>query len=409
MCIPPTRGSCGTGYIAKWTCIIYLAGDNFLDWFTVQNLEEMRRANSSPDVRIVVLADRTDKGGHLYEIRGNYLVNISPEEIAPGWAGREINTGDPATLSAFGTWAVENLPAENYFLLLGGYGEGWMGLLHDFNDGTGKVDILTLEELEVALEDITRSIKKTNSKDSIDILGLDTCYMGMVEVLYQIGNRARYVIVSENEEALDGWPYDKVVEAFVHDPSRHASEIGSSIVNAYVNLVRDEKAYKIDNILTASLIDMEDFKRMIPLLETLAAELSNLMPSELMGIYEVDRLTNTFTVSAHIAGRYVPYSVHYDLGEFLRALIFKFDKYPSLCAKAKDLLGVISEAVIAERHQGVTGRELTLSGITIYSLGAEVEAYSKLPFSRRTRWDRFVEAKLGPLERAMGKGKNRLD
>ncbi|MFQ5956925.1 MAG: clostripain-related cysteine peptidase [Candidatus Brocadiales bacterium] len=404
LCALTTKGFCGEGHRAKWTCIIYLAGDNFLDWFTVQNLEEMRRAGSSYDVRVVVLADRTDKRGHLFEVRKGYLVGLPLEEIRPDWKDKEINTGDPRTLSAFASWAVENLPAENYFILLGGYGEGWTGLLHDFDDGTGTVDILSLDEMEVALADIAKSIKKTNGKDSIDILGLDSCYMGMVEVLYQIGDSARYVIVSENEEALDGWPYDEVIGAFVRGPDRPAWQLASSVVDAYVETVQGERADKINNILTASLIDMRGFKRLIPLLEALALELSDLLPLEIKDIFEVDRLTNTFTVSAHIAGRYVPYSVHYDLGDFLTALMVKFKRYPSIFAKAQDIRKALAEAVIRERHQDLVYRKLSLGGLTIYSLGAELEAYSKLPFSRRTHWNNFVEAKLKPLEKAAGKG-----
>ena len=395
--------------LAKWTCILYLAGDNFLDWFTVQSLEEMRAAGSSYDVRVVVLLDRTDRRGHLYEVRKNYLVSLPLEAVSPGWKGdRELNTGDPETLSTFASWAVENLPAENYFISLGGYGEGWMGLLHDMNNGSNKVDILGIDEMEEALTRITKSIKKTNGKDFIDILGLDTCYMGMAEVLYQVGDTARYVIVSENEEALGGWPYDEVLEAFIRGPDRPARELASSVVDAYVNQVRNEKAVKKDNMRTASLIDMKGFKKLVPGLEALALELSGMLPREIRKMIVADRLTSTFNVSAHIAGRYVPYSVHYDLGEFLKALMFTFsDGNPALCAKAENAMKALSGAVVKERHQEMAGRRLTLSGLTIYSMGAEVDDYAKLPFSRDTGWGRFVEAKLKPLEKAMGKKKEK--
>ena len=393
--------------LAKWTCIFYLAGDNFLDWFTRQNLERMKQVGSSQDVRVIVLSDRTDKGGHLYEVRKGYLVDLPMEAVKPEWKNEELNTGDPETLSTFTSWAVENLPAENYFILLGGYGEGWMGLQHDLDNGEGKVDILSIDELEEALTDITKSIKKTNGKDCIDILGLDACYMGMVEVLYQIGDRARYVIVSENEEALGGWPYDKVIGAFVKDPTRPAGELASSAVDAYIDPVQNEKAPKINTVYTASLIDTEGFKKLIPRLEALANELRDILPLEIKNILVVDRLTNTFTVSAHIAGRYVPYSVHYDLGEFLKAVTFTFNKHPSVCTTAEDVMEALAKAVVKERHQDLADRRLSLSGLTIYSMGAELEAYSKLPFSQKTGWNKFAEAKLKPLEKAMGEKSTR--
>ena len=115
----------------------------------------------------------------------------------------------------------------------------------------------------------------------------------MVEVLYQIGDRARYVIVSENEEALDGWPYDKVIGAFVKDPTRPAGELASSAVDAYIDPVQNEKAPKINTVYTASLIDTEGFKKLIPRLEALANELRDILPLEIKNILVVDRLTNT--------------------------------------------------------------------------------------------------------------------
>jgi hypothetical protein len=63
----------------------------------------------------------------------------------------------------------------------------------------------------------------------------------------------------------------------------------------------------------------------------------------------------------------------------------------------------LDKAVVKERHQEVAGRRLALSGLTIYSMGAEIEDYGNLPFSKKTHWAGFVEAKQRPLEEAMGK------
>ncbi|HHT9132845.1 MAG TPA: hypothetical protein ACFYED_10220, partial [Candidatus Tripitaka californicus] len=92
--------------LPKWTCIVYLAGDNFLDWFTQQNLEELREGHgtASYDVRTVVLVDKLDKGGHLYEVRNGYLLELPVEDIDPSWRGKELNTGAPQTLITFATW-----------------------------------------------------------------------------------------------------------------------------------------------------------------------------------------------------------------------------------------------------------------------------------------------------------------
>ncbi|MBI2560635.1 MAG: hypothetical protein HYW14_05840, partial [Planctomycetes bacterium] len=112
---PPQAGDAK----AKWTCIIYFAGDNFLDWFVSQNLDELRKLDSNHNVRAVVLADKTDNRGYLYEVKKECLAEIPLWRIEQSWDGKELNTGDPQTLATFACWAVERFPAENYLLLLG--------------------------------------------------------------------------------------------------------------------------------------------------------------------------------------------------------------------------------------------------------------------------------------------------
>lgn len=384
-----------TKTLPKWTCIIYLAGDNFLDWFTQQNLEELREGHgtASYDVRTVVLADKMDKGGHLYEVRNGYLLELPVEDINPSWRGKELNTGDPQTLITFATWVVENLPAQNYLLLLGGYGEGWMGMLHDLNDGQGMVDVLSLPELEEALGSIVKALKKVNGKDRIDILGLDACYMAMVEVLFSIKDYAHYVIASENEEALDGWPYGDVLTAFLEDPSRPAPHIASRIADAYVDTTSYSPA-RLDNILTVAVIDLAAFTEIMPPLGELALTLKSAFggsPQAVKRFKEVDMLTDSFTVSAHIAGRYIPYSMHYDLGSFLNALRLKFRDNPAINKKAVELQKALRKVVIKERHQDLPDRKPSLAGLTLFSMGAELEGYKELPFSIENPWYAFVE------------------
>jgi hypothetical protein len=388
--------------LPKWACILYMAGDNFLDWFTQQNLEELKEAGYGYDVRTVVLADRTDKGGHLYEVRKGHLLELPIEDVDPSWKGKELNTGDPQTLITFATWAVKNLPAQNYLLLLGGYGEGWMGMLHDFNNGQGAVDVLSLAELEEALAEIVKTVKRVNGKDRLDLLGLDACYMAMVEVLYSIKDYAHYVIASENEEALDGWPYGDVLMAFLEDPSRPAPEIASSIANAYIETT-SYLPTKLANILTITAVDLGAFTGVISPLGELALALKSTLSApgerEVKRFKEVDILTDSFTVSAHIAGRYIPYSMHYDLGSFLNALRLKFKDNPTINSKVKELQKALKKAVIKERHQDLPERKLSLGGLTLFSMGAELEGYKDLPFSRENPWYAFVEERVSLLGR----------
>ncbi|MFN3467520.1 MAG: clostripain-related cysteine peptidase, partial [Candidatus Brocadiales bacterium] len=262
------------------------------------------------------------------------------------------------------------------------------------------VDVLSLPELEEALDAIVRETKKVNGKDRIDILGLDACYMAMMEVLFSIKDYARYVIASENEEALDGWPYGDVLMAFLDNPSRPAHQIASSIADAYVDTTSYPPA-RLDNILTVAVIDLAAFTEVMPPLGELSLTLKSALgeSSQVMKKFkEMDILTDSFTVSAHIAGRYIPYSMHYDLGSFLNALRLKFRDNPAINRKAVELQKVLKKVVIKERHQDLPERKLHLGGLTLFSMGAELEGYKNLPFARENQWYAFVEERVSALD-----------
>ena len=82
---------------------------------------------------------------------------------------------DPNTLTDFIDWAVENYPAQNYFLILSDHGDGWEnGLLLDELNGR---HWMSTRQLQQAL---------TNADSPMTILGLDMCLEGDTEVAYQL-------------------------------------------------------------------------------------------------------------------------------------------------------------------------------------------------------------------------------
>ncbi|MGE4413619.1 MAG: clostripain-related cysteine peptidase, partial [Candidatus Caldatribacteriota bacterium] len=67
----------------------------------------------------------------------------------------------------------------------------------------------------------------------IDILGMDACYMAMVEVAYQIKDCAQIMVASEASIPGDGWQYDCILESLVANPDQSSEQFASEIVNCY--------------------------------------------------------------------------------------------------------------------------------------------------------------------------------
>jgi hypothetical protein len=84
---------------AKWTYMVYMAGDNNLSTAGDEDLKEMRQVGSSPDVNVLVQFDNAgDKGTRRFHIqRGG--INEKVEELG------ETDSGDPNVLMDFIAWS----------------------------------------------------------------------------------------------------------------------------------------------------------------------------------------------------------------------------------------------------------------------------------------------------------------
>ncbi len=378
------------GEDSEWTVLCYLAGDNFLDWFMKENLKEVIKTGSSDRVNVIVFMDTTDDDTKIFEVNKDDLIRIPSRIVNYSWSGSELNTGDPLTLTNFASWAVKKYPAKKYFLILGGYGEGWIGLMHDMNNGEGNTDVLSLEELEYALEDITKSIKDVNSKGKIDVLGLDACYMGMLEVMYQVKDYADYLVTSENEEALDGWPYDKLLEPIIDDPEMDGLQLASNIVDLYIDSVKGTPA-KMDNVLTLSVVNLGLIEEVVKEVDALSLLLLRLQKEKPRKIAFAEKVTNRFLISAHIAGKYVPYSVLFDLSDFVEYLKAGLVNNKEVSDLTQRLLELLSKAITKEKHQALKGKyDLGIGGIALYFAGMDTQSYRNNDFSVDTHWDEFI-------------------
>ena len=106
---------------ARWTFLVYMAGDNNLDGAALRDIAEMARAGSTNDVHILVQLDRLeDRKTRRFRItRGGGFKKDCIETFS------ETNTGDPKVLFSCCQWALEKYPADHYALILWNHGGGW--------------------------------------------------------------------------------------------------------------------------------------------------------------------------------------------------------------------------------------------------------------------------------------------
>lgn len=294
---------------AKWTVMVYLAGDNDLSAAGDRDLDEMRRVGSTPDVHVVAQFDRAGAGStrRFHLERGG----AGEEVVALG----ETDSGDPSVLQAFVRWATERYPADHYALVLWNHGGGWApaevgergatplgrvlfrssrkrilspssaaerAILSD--DGSGHS--LDTVELGGVLATIAGDLGRP-----LDVLGLDACLMSCLEVAYEASPYVEVMVASEEDEPADGWPYAALLGALVANPELPARAAGAKIVEQYVGDFR-QRGYQGD--VTLAALDLKRLGQLVGRLDDLVGALLQDPPAAADVVWTAQRRTPSF-------------------------------------------------------------------------------------------------------------------
>ncbi len=207
--------------IAEWSMLVYMAADNNLEAYGIQDFLEMAEVGSTRDVTIAVTLDRakgyaTGHGDWTSTKRGLIQKGDRPTN-AWGQDLGEKNMGSSRTLSDFLSWGLEAAPALHYELVIWNHGGGWNRIATD--DGN-LGDALTVNEISTALI----------PSPKLDIIGADACYMGMVEFAYQLRSEANYFVGTSAAEQAEGWNYSARLRDLNANPIANARTVAQSIV-----------------------------------------------------------------------------------------------------------------------------------------------------------------------------------
>ena len=257
--LPPAAA--GTGQ--KWTVMLYQdADDKVLEQDIFVDLNEAERVGSSPNLNIVAQIDRYQAGfsgdgnwtgTRRYFVRQDDDLNTVGSDMVTDLG--EANMADGDTLVDFATWAIENYPADKYVLILSDHGMGWPGGWSDATAAgrSGQIPLQTvlgdniyLNELDQALE----QIRAQSGIDQFELIGMDACLMGHVEVMSALAPHARYAVLSQETEPALGWAYTAFLSELSNNPGLSGAQLGQLIVDSYI--VDDQRI--VDDTARADLV-----------------------------------------------------------------------------------------------------------------------------------------------------------
>jgi len=353
-------GDDGTTSSASWTYMVYMGADNNLSSAGLVDLNEMESVGSNANVKIVLQAEFSDQytpnldSSHGYDWGTlRFLVtndnDTSDVNLAAGTSIGNQDMGDPATLSAFITWATTNYPADHYALVIWDHGAGWKKSRRATMQFKGAVQDATSGSF-MSLPDLAQAV--TDAGVHLDIINFDACLMGMYEVLYEFNGLVDYMVFSEETEPGNGDPYDTILAALVATPSMSARTLSQTIVNAYYNYYSDP-AVRTEGI-TKSAVDMS----LVGQLHTQVLALADGI------VTEYNSISSTVTAAQQQAQAY-EYAENHDLYDFADYLATYLTSDYDTKTAAADIMDTVTSMVVANKTYG--SEVADSHGIAIYA------------------------------------------
>ena len=209
------------------TLMVYMAADNDLESYALQNLKMLEQGKSGA-ANVIVLLDRAEgydetngnwTDTRLFEVcrdagNGSLILSrrLSSPELGISYDNNtELDMANPYVLKKFIEFCKTNYEAEKYALVIWGHGTGWRysaeKAFESFQEGRA-----------VAIDDKTGSymtvaeLGKAVRNQGLSVIGFDTCFAGVFENIYELKDCAEYTVACPGVIPSDGWNYKMLLE-----------------------------------------------------------------------------------------------------------------------------------------------------------------------------------------------------
>ena len=209
----------------KLTLLIYMAADNDLESYAIQNLKAMEHA-AFDNMNVLVLLDRAQDydetndawtDTRLFELvhdstDSNFIISKRLDCPILGISSTtqtELDMGNFNVLRNFITFAKNEYEAEKYCLIIWGHGTGWRySSLPKNQTASRAVAIDDKSATYMSVSQMGRALKN----QGLCVVGFDTCFAGVFENVYEIKNHTAYTVASPGVSPSAGWDYRCLLE-----------------------------------------------------------------------------------------------------------------------------------------------------------------------------------------------------
>lgn len=197
--------------ISEHTAIIYMLANNDLYRYAVENINKIESTwDDSYNGNCIILIEPINSNNKILMIqikRDNDLNKISSPTIK---TYQEIDPLQPENMKYLLNEVVQKYPSQKYSLILWSHGTGWVPsntILRSQLKSYSNIPVKSFGQSngkQMNITDLANGIPDNRFNTII----FDACYMASIEVLYELRNKANYIISSPAEILAQGFPYD---------------------------------------------------------------------------------------------------------------------------------------------------------------------------------------------------------
>ncbi len=259
--------------------LVYMIADNNLDYFAINDINEMERGmadSSNEEGEILVFIDRGENGSpsHPYLMR---IVADTTQQVISKIIRTypEQNTADAQTLSHV-LKDIEELtvvPYQSKGLILWSHGNAWLPPeISLYSDRDKILDTTAVRNNRLKSFGLDEAISNSSGLKEMDIIKManalkpytfefiifDACFMGSIEVVYELKDICNYVISSPTEILSAGLPYHQIIPDLLSD-NFDAILVASKKHEYYKNQKGILSSSSISVVRTESLKELSSF------------------------------------------------------------------------------------------------------------------------------------------------------
>lgn len=195
----------------KRTVLVYVVASD-LDSSISRNIDDMISVATKENLNngnLIVYYSKNDKTAELYQIKEGSNGVVTKHHIEDYTNRSAI---DPEVMKDVITRVASDFPADSYGLIFSSHGTSWLpsnytSMLKSFGAEAGK---------NMEINELADGIPE---QYHFDFLLFDVCSMGGIECVYELKDKADYIVASPSEVISTGFPYKKILPRLFEMPA----------------------------------------------------------------------------------------------------------------------------------------------------------------------------------------------